>query len=63
MSDKKGFEIADDIKNYLGAILEATEKLHSNLSNTEGIENAVSEMTYSMKMPFILLKKDRAAQN
>ncbi len=42
---KKGFEPSDDMKDYLGSVLEAMKKVYGATTDTKGMENAIPDIS------------------
>ncbi len=42
---KKGYELSDDMKTYLGSVLEGMKKVYNTTTATKGMENVMSEMS------------------
>ncbi len=41
-TQKKGFELSDDMINYLGSVLEAMKKVYESITTTKGARNVMS---------------------
>ncbi len=42
---KKGFELSDDMKTYLGSVLETMKKVYDAATATKGMERAMSDVS------------------
>ncbi len=49
---KQGFELTDDVKDFIGSLLESMKKTYESITDTEGIEKVISKIS-KLTMDFI----------